>query len=142
MLKSVSEKEFEKYNTSLSIRLPQLIHDASGVYIVPFLVSHPNFITRKSVTSQSVLLGLNIDNTCLKNKIILIEGADPGYDWIFTHQISGLITKYGGSNSHMAIRCAEFNIPAAVGCGEQKFQELINAKHIHLDCGTGIISSI
>jgi phosphohistidine swiveling domain-containing protein len=142
LLKSVSEKEFEKYNTSLSIRLPQLIHDASGVYIVPFLVSHPNFITRKSVTSQSVLLGLNIDNTCLKNKIILIEGADPGYDWIFTHQISGLITKYGGSNSHMAIRCAEFNIPAAVGCGEQKFQELINAKHIHLDCGTGIISSI
>ena len=24
---------------------------------------------------------------------------------------------YGGANSHMAIRCAEFNIPAAIGCG-------------------------
>ena len=48
----------------------------------------------------------------------MIESADPGYDWIFTHDIKGLITKYGGAASHMAIRCAEFNLPAAIGSGE------------------------
>ena len=45
------------------------------------------------------------------NKIIFIENADPGYDWLFGLGISGLVTKYGGANSHMAIRCAEFSLP-------------------------------
>ena len=30
-------------------------------------------------------------------------------------KIKGLITKYGGVNSHMAIRCAELSVPAAIG---------------------------
>ena len=25
------------------------------------------------------------------------------FDWIFSHNIGGLITKFGGANSHMAI---------------------------------------
>ena len=53
--------------------------------------------------------------TDLNDKIVLIEGADPGYDWIFTTRFVGLITKFGGANSHMAIRCAEMQIPAAIG---------------------------
>ena len=36
-------------------------------------------------------------------------------------------------NSHMAIRCAEFGIPAAIGCGEQRFDSLLKATHILLD---------
>ena len=69
----------------------------------------------------------------------MIENADPGYDWIFSQQISGLITKYGGANSHMAIRCAEFSIPAAIGCGEQRYESLIEAKQIMLDCSALLI---
>ena len=53
----------------------------------------------------------------LKNKIILLENADPGFDFIFAHEIKGLITKYGGSNSHMAIRCLELSVPAIIGKG-------------------------
>ena len=30
------------------------------------------------------------------NKIILIENADPGFDWLFNFNIKGLITKFGG----------------------------------------------
>ena len=63
----------------------------------------------------------------------------PGYDWIFSQQISGLITKYGGANSHMAIRCAEFDIPAAIGCGEQRYDALLDAKQIMLDCSASLI---
>ena len=33
----------------------------------------------------------------IHNKIIVIENADPGYDFIFSKKISGLITKYGGA---------------------------------------------
>ena len=39
--------------------------------------------------------------------MICIRGADPGYDFIFNHKILGLITEYGGANSHMSIRCSE-----------------------------------
>ena len=53
----------------------------------------------------------------LKNKIIMIKSADPGYDYLFSKKISGLITQYGGANSHMAVRCAELGIPAVIGVG-------------------------
>ena len=33
----------------------------------------------------------------------------------------------------MAICCAEFNIPAAIGCGE-KYDKLVHCKTVTLDC--------
>jgi phosphohistidine swiveling domain-containing protein len=74
----------------------------------------------------------NIKN--IKNKIILIENADPGFDYIFSHKIAGLITKYGGSNSHMSIRCLELGIPAIIGIGEKNFESLLNSNNVYLDC--------
>ena len=67
-------------------------------------------------------------------KIICIENADPGYDFLFSKNIKGLVTKYGGQNSHMAIRCAELNIPALIGVGDQMFQKIINSEYIKIDC--------
>ena len=78
----------------------------------------------------------------MNNRIVLIEGADPGYDWIFSQNIAGLITKYGGANSHMAIRCAEFGIPAAIGWGEQRYNAIKNSKQVHLDCSAGLLMPI
>ena len=72
----------------------------------------------------------------------MIENADPGFDWIFAKNPSGLITKYGGANSHMAIRCAEFIIPAAIGCGEQRYESLIKANQIMLDCSGSLIKVV
>ena len=57
----------------------------------------------------------------LNGKIAFVRSADPGYDWIFSRNVAGLVTMFGGANSHMAIRCAELNIPAVIGCGEQNF---------------------
>ena len=64
----------------------------------------------------------------LENKIVCITSADPGYDYIFTKKIKGLITMFGGINSHMAIRCSELKIPAAIGVGERMFKEIIKSK--------------
>ena len=33
--------------------------------------------------------------------------------YIFTKKINGLITEFGGPNSHMSIRCNELQVPAA-----------------------------
>ena len=73
--------------------------------------------------------------------IVLIEYADPGFDWIFGQDIAGLVTKYGGANSHMAIRCAEFGLPAAIGCGGRLFERLSGASVIELNCAANIVKA-
>jgi len=70
----------------------------------------------------------------LNSKIAFIRSADPGYDWIFLRGIAGLVTMYGGANSHMAIRCAELGIPAVIGCGEQNYKEWSRSSVLDLDC--------
>jgi glutamine kinase len=139
-LHSISKLEEERHQISVAIRLPLVLADQEGVYIVPFQVSHPNFITHKKVTAEILILQSEISKLSLKGMIILIEGADPGFDWIFSQEIAGLITKYGGVNSHMAIRCAEFGIPAAIGCGEQRYELLFKSNKVHLDCAAGLIN--
>ena len=64
------------------------------------------------------------------------------YDWIFSFNIKALITKFGGANSHMSIRCAEFGLPAAIGCGEQIFHKLKSSNTIFLNCETKKIEII
>ena len=50
------------------------------------------------------------------------------------NNIKGLITQYGGVNSHMSIRCHELNIPAAIGVGEETFEKLILGDKVILNC--------
>ena len=76
------------------------------------------------------------------DKIICIKNADPGFDFIFTKKIKGLITVYGGPNSHMSIRCSELNIPAAIGIGPQMYESIKSNKKIILDTGQKKISKI
>ena len=70
----------------------------------------------------------------MDDKIVLIKNADPGLDYIFNYKIRGLITMYGGSNSHMAIRCLELNIPAAIGIGKIKYEDILLSKKLMMDC--------
>ncbi|MDC1450338.1 PEP-utilizing enzyme [Candidatus Thioglobus sp.] len=141
-LRNIAIKEKEKHHVSIAVRLPQLLIDEESVHIVPFQVSHPNFITHQKIIAQCVVLHSEVIDTSLNGKVVVIEGADPGFDWIFTQNIAGLITKYGGANSHMAIRCAEFGIPAAIGCGEQSFELLLKSNKVHLDCAAGLINPL
>ena len=49
-------------------------------------------------------------------------------------KIEGLITKYGNSNSHMAIRCMELDLPAIIGVGYKIDDKLFMSKKIFIDC--------
>ena len=72
----------------------------------------------------------------LSGKIVFVRSADPGYDFLFTKNIAGLVTQFGGANSHMAVRCAELEIPAVIGAGEKKYNSWSNARRIELNCMT------
>jgi phosphoenolpyruvate synthase/pyruvate phosphate dikinase len=125
------------YLTTSRIRLPHLIETAEDVDVIRIPIGHPTFISSVSVSApcQSIeTLGRDVDG-----KIVLIESADPGYDWIFSHPIAGLITKFGGANSHMGIRCAEFGIPAAIGCGDRIYQQALEFGFVDLDCAVRVI---
>jgi phosphohistidine swiveling domain-containing protein len=122
------------YELASSFKLSYLIRSERDVHIVPMQRSVPNFIGSDRIEAEVVILTPHMKTyPSLEDKIICIEGADPGYDWVFTKNIAGLITKFGGANSHMAIRSAEYGIPAAIGCGEQTFDRIIAAKRCLID---------
>tara|TARA_B100001027_G_C16100452_1_gene255858 strand:- start:353 stop:571 length:219 start_codon:yes stop_codon:yes gene_type:complete len=49
-------------------------------------------------------------------------------------KIEGLITKYGDSNSHMAIRFMELGLPAIIRVGDKIYDKLSISKKIFIDC--------
>lgn len=122
------------YGISSSIELPSVIICSDDVYCFTEEDATANFVTKGKVSGSP---SSNLSR--IENKIVLIEGADPGFDWIFQHKILGLITAYGGANSHMSIRCSELAIPAAIGVGERVFHEIENSNFVLLDCNNKII---
>ena len=96
--------------------------------------SCPNYISLGSAEGHVIYIDQNNLGANIKGKIVFIESADPGYDWIFSHAIGALVTKYGGVNSHMAIRAGELNIPAVIGAGENNFVNWSSANYLVVDC--------
>jgi adenylylsulfate kinase-like enzyme/phosphohistidine swiveling domain-containing protein len=115
------------------IVLPPLISSPDDAFEFHLPTTHPNFITKKCVTAPITELGDPPEK--LKGAILFIPSADPGFDWIFSRGISGLVTQFGGVNSHMAIRASELAVPAVIGAGEALFAHWKKAANICLDCG-------
>ena len=135
-----SKLNSQRHTFYSKIDLPDFISDKTNLKAFRILENQPNFPTNASVTA--VLLKVeNVDNLDFENidgKIIAIENADPGYEFLFAKPISGLITAYGGPNSHMSIRCAELNLPAAIGIGPEAFGKLSNGNLIEINSSAEI----
>lgn len=116
------------------IRLPSIVASWADCNVVRMPLGKPNFITAGKVAGPIAVLSTDQQRADIDGRIVVIESADPGFDWIFSHAILGLVTKYGGANSHMAIRCAEFELPAAIGCGERNFAMILDAGRVEIDC--------
>ena len=139
--------EFNEENTSdmrlKNVLMPDLITSNEDFYFYKEMNKNGNYIGQ-GIINGDVLL---IDNEAnrpenLDNKIVVIPAADPGWDWIFNYKIKSLITKYGGPNSHMAIRCAEHNIPAILGAGENNFTVIANSKSLEIDFSNESFSNV
>ena len=125
------------------IELPQVISKSIDFEYFYIGNNEINFIGTKAVTAPLISLSdCSESHMNLCGCIALIESADPGYDWLFSHNILGLITQYGGANSHMAIRAVEYNIPAAIGIGELHRKRIENVTHVELDCVNKILRGV
>ena len=130
------KKEIENnkkiYNFGTLIKLPQNIISSDDIFYFIEKSLKSNFVGLGDVTGKIAYVN-KISKVKLKNKIVCIVSADPGYDYIFSKKIKGLVTMFGGVNSHMAIRCSELGIPAAIGVGERSFKEITNSKLARLN---------
>lgn len=122
----------KNYQLTQAITLPSLITKLDEIYSFTLGKEEPNFITTRYVMSD-IIISDSAKHADLPGKIMLIQSADPGYDWIFAHGIKGFITKYGGANSHMAIRAAELDLPAVIGVGHTTFNKLTKVKKVAID---------
>ena len=121
------------YEMTRVIMLPPFIAREGDVFGFYYPDSEPNYITLEKAAGEVYLLENTLTMDDMSGKIVLIPCADPGYDWIFSRGIRGLITMYGGANSHMAIRAGELGIPAAVGVGTKAFEKYKAAEMLELD---------
>ena len=125
-----------------AMHMPPVICDGSDITSFSVSAGWPNFITSGVVSAPVAVLSYEAPPESLDGCIVVVENADPGYDWIFSRNIAGLVTKYGGVASHMAIRCAEFGLPAAIGCGEIHYDKVINAGKLVIDCAQRTLTPI
>ncbi|MEZ0375223.1 MAG: PEP-utilizing enzyme [Candidatus Sericytochromatia bacterium] len=121
------------YARTSQMVLPALIADPQDIWHFVLESDSPNFVTLGQALGR--VRHLAGDSTDLAEAIVLIENADPGFDWIFSHRIAGLVTMYGGTNSHMAIRAAELGIPAVIGAGPVLYKHWSKARVLDIDCG-------
>lgn len=130
LLRSIEQGKARHVET-LKISLPPLIAKPEDVWVFEWPKTAPNFITQKQVTAPVV--GCDVREQ-LAGAIVCIPSADPGFDWLLAYPIAGLITAWGGANSHMAIRAGELGLPAVIGAGEMIYRHWSCAKRLHLDC--------
>ncbi len=141
LLRDLVAHQREEHAVTLTARLPEVVTGIDDIGVVRMPLGKPTFVTQQVVTARLVDLERDgADN--LQGAIVLIEAADPGYDWILSHGVAALVTKFGGANSHIAIRCSEFDLPAAIGCGERLFDALRVGTVIELDCATRSLRAI
>lgn len=126
------------YARTRSIVLPPLLTEPGEVWSFSLPAADPNFITQHRVSAATTTLEAGRD--ALRDRIVLIPAADPGYDWLFTCGIAGFITMYGGINSHMAIRAQELGLPAVIGCGQSLHDQWQRAKRLTIDCASRQVS--
>jgi len=138
-LKERIEIRKQNYVVTQLIELPSLLQKETDFYCFERFASQPNFVTNNKIEAAVQLLKSDVN---LNGKLVLIPQADPGYDWLFGHGIVGLITQYGGANSHMAIRAAEIGLPAAIGVGEKLYEKISSMRQVELDCANHIIREI
>jgi phosphoenolpyruvate synthase/pyruvate phosphate dikinase len=133
--KEIIEQNRDTYQLQKQIKLGQFITGTEDLDIIKIEPGIANFIGNACVEGETLILSSDYQTAqSLSGKIICIESADPGYEWIFCRNIAALVTCFGGPNSHMAIRCTEFGLPAAIGCGEPLFRQILQSEKVILDC--------
>jgi hypothetical protein len=137
LLAPVIEQGRQRYDTAQLISLPPLVTCPDDVWSFRSQDTRPNFVT----SGRAIGPVADIDaGDPPEGAIALISSADPGYDWLFARGIAGLVTAFGGVNSHMALRALELGVPAVIGAGERQFRAWSRASRLDLDAASELVA--
>jgi hypothetical protein len=138
--KAVLEESIKRgqrdYAVTMATALPPLIAAPQDVWGFHLPRARPNFITSNVAIGE---VRTDLSSRSIEGCVLMLPNADPGYDWIFTKNIAGFITAYGGTNSHMAIRASELDLPAVIGAGERLFTKWREAAALKIDCPNRLV---
>ena len=126
----------ERYRVAETMCAPALLRDEADFGSFVTMEDEPNFMTHARVVAPPADVERGDE---LEGRIAMIASADPGWDWIFTHRIAGLVTAFGGANSHMSLRALELELPAAIGVGEDRFRRWLAAPLLELDAANRLV---
>ncbi len=117
------------------IELPDVLVRTSHLLFHESSDEQPLFVTKACVRAPVLVADGLPDPERVRGTIVLLERADPGYDGLLALGVAGIVTAYGGANSHMAVRCTELQLPAAIGVGREQLRRLASGRAMTLDCG-------
>lgn len=129
----------ERYAVTQRVHLPATMADPLEVRCFATEPGQPTYVGTGATTGPVRLdprPGDNLDG------IVVLTSADPGFEWLFSRPVKGIVTLYGGANSHMAVRCAEAGVPAAMGVGQAIYDQLASAHVVRLDCAAQTIEIV
>lgn len=124
----------ERHGVTCQMVLPPLVENPDQIWSFHMPPTEPNFVTRNQAEGHVEILEGVEGGRSLEGAIVVLPNADPGFDWIFTKNIAGFITAYGGANSHMAIRAGELDLPAIIGAGRSRYDIWRQASRLRIDC--------
>jgi len=131
----------EAHEVSQAVCLPSQVGSIVDLTCFEQPAAEPNFVTQHAVQARTVAIDTE-PHAEVAGRIVMIPSADPGYDWLLARGIVGLVTMYGGANSHMAVRASEAGLPAVIGAGERLYEELAAATVVRLDCGSRTVTVV
>lgn len=122
------------------MHLPALVFGEDDLRCVRYPPARPNFVGHGRIEAAVLRVHATTrPEDVPPGRVLAIESADPGYDWIFARAPAALVTAFGGPYSHMALRCAECAVPAALGIGLEAFRRLGDGERLRIDLDAGII---
>ena len=107
----IIEKNKREFEIDSMLIFPDVVYSPDQLGCIEVWEARPNFITSECVTGEVVLL--------------------ENYENVEVHHVT--------KQEFTAIRCAEFNIPAAIGCGDCIYSFVEKQTIITLDCANGKI---
>lgn len=142
-LQARADRHREQWAEDHVLAPPPVFSTVANFFSYHVADARPTFVTKEKIRlASAAVTSDSYGSADLRGRIVLIESADPGYDWIFARGVKGFVTAYGGENSHMAVRAREFGMPAAIGVGDRVFRALCDAQAVFLNCEEGLVTGL
>ena len=143
-LRARCDEQARRHVLSQALELPPLLLSRDDFHAFAIPASQPSFIGHDEVVADCVVVSGDHPpaRETVSGRIVLVERADPGWDWLFGCGIAGLVTAFGGANSHIVVRAAELALPSAIGIGAYRLRELARARRLRIAPGARLVEAL